>query len=389
MTIENLILISILIGLINLVFIIVVLLTGRGGGISQGGGDIGDAVDMRFDSIESKLLSSVRDIRAENDRQSRDLLDKSDRINRTLNENLQTLRRENSEQLDRMRMTVDEKLQSTLNTRLTESFEQVQKQLESVYKGLGEMTNLAKSVGDLSKMFSNVKARGVWGEVQAHAILSEILAPGQLVTNFHPHERGQDVVEFAVKLPGKGDGESVYLPIDSKFPREDYSNYLKAQERNDAEGMKYYKSQLKARVQSEAVDIKNKYINPPRTTDFAVLFLPTESLYAEILSFPGFVEELQVKCRVTVAGPTTLSALINSLQMGFRSLAVEKRSHEVWKMFSAMKKQFMYFSEAVAIAEKNLGSATVKLSEVSRRSEAISQKLQGMENPEEASSQEA
>jgi len=137
------------------------------------------------------------------------------------------------------------------------------------------------------------------------------------------------------------------------------------------------------------VDIKNKYINPPRTTDFAVLFLPTESLYAEILSFPGFVEELQVKCRVTVAGPTTLSALINSLQMGFRSLAVEKRSHEVWKMFSTMKKQFMCFSEAVAIAEKNLGSATVKLSEVSRRSEAISQKLQGMENPEEASSQEA
>ncbi len=295
---------------------------------------------------------------------------------------LDTIRSENSAQLDKMRMTVDEKLQETLENRLTKSFEQVQKQLESVYKGLGEMQNLAKSVGDLSRLFTNVKSRGVWGEVQVRAILDEILTSDQYVMNFHSRAKSQEVVEFAIKLPGKGDGDEVYLPIDSKFPREDYENYVKAQEDGNIEGIKYYQSAMKNRVLSEAKDISEKYINPPRTTDFAILFLPTESLYAEIMSIPGFSDDIQTRFRVTIAGPTTLSALVNSLQMGFRTLAVEKRSHEVWRLFAQMKKQFSLFANSLASAEKSLGTATSRLSEVAKRTDKLSLKLNNIELPE-------
>ena len=321
----------------------------------------------------------------------------TDRVNRTLYEvtsnmtrltesvqvSMEALRRENTSQLDSMRKVVDEKLQETLENRIAKSFEQVQRQLEAVYKGLGEMQNLAKNVGDLSRLFTNVKSRGIWGEVQAEAIISEILPPEQYEKNFRAKERSSEVVEFAIKLPGKKDGEACYLPIDSKFPREDYENYVKASEASDTEGMKYYQGQMKNRVLSEAKDIATKYINPPRTTDFAILFLPTESLYAEIQSVPGFTDELQTKYRVTVAGPTTLSALINSLQMGFRTLAVEKRSHEVWKLFASMKKQFTLFADSVDKAVNSIDSASNRLSDVSKRTQKLSQKLGSIELPAE------
>lgn len=340
-------------------------------------------------SIDSNLAASRLDNRAQFESILKRTNEMKDSVALSLNDirkstelRLDTLRSENSAQLDKMRMTVDEKLQETLETRLTKSFEQVQKQLESVYKGLGEMQTLAKSVGDLSRLFTNVKSRGVWGEVQVRAILDEILTSEQYVTNFHSRPKSQEVVEFAIKLPGKGEGDEVYLPIDSKFPREDYENYVKAQEEGNLEGIKYYQNAMKNRVFSEAKDIADKYINPPRTTDFAILFLPTESLYAEIMSIAGFSDDIQTRFRVTIAGPTTLSALVNSLQMGFRTLAVEKRSHEVWRLFAQMKKQFGLFANSLASAEKSLGTATTKLSEVSKRTDKLSLKLSNIELPE-------
>lgn len=347
------------------------------------------SIENRFDAMDSKnnqfreaQLSSLDRIRNENTRQMDAILQRSDKLTEAVDRNMQNLRKENTEQLDRMRKTVDEQLKDTLESRLAQSFEQVQKQLESVYKGLGEMQNLAKSVGDLSKIFSNVKARGVWGEVQAASILDEILTPDQYVRNFRPKPKSQEVVEFAIRLPGKSEDDNVYLPIDSKFPKEDYENYVKAQEEGNIERIKAFQAAMKNRVLSEARDIHDKYIAPPRTTDFAILFLPAESIYAEILSIPGFTDELQNRYRVTVAGPTTLAALINSLQMGFRTIAVEKRSHEVWKLFSQMKKQFSLFSSSLDSAMKSLGTAVNKVEDVSSRSNRISQKLDSMELPD-------
>lgn len=347
------------------------------------------SIENRFDAMDSKnnqfreaQLSSLDRIRNENTRQMDAILQRSDKLTEAVDRNMQNLRKENTEQLDRMRKTVDEQLKDTLESRLAQSFEQVQKQLESVYKGLGEMQNLAKSVGDLSKIFSNVKARGVWGEVQAASILDEILTPDQYVRNFRPKPKSQEVVEFAIRLPGKSEDDNVYLPIDSKFPKEDYENYVKAQEEGNIERIKAFQAAMKNRVLSEARDIHDKYIAPPRTTDFAILFLPAESIYAEILSIPGFTDDLQNRYRVTVAGPTTLAALINSLQMGFRTLAVEKRSHEVWKLFSQMKKQFSLFSSSLDSAMKSLGTAVNKVEDVSSRSNRISQKLDSMELPD-------
>lgn len=347
------------------------------------------SIENRFDAMDSKnnqfreaQLSSLDRIRNENTRQMDAILQRSDKLTEAVDRNMQNLRKENTEQLDRMRKTVDEQLKDTLESRLAQSFEQVQKQLESVYKGLGEMQNLAKSVGDLSKIFSNVKARGAWGEVQAASILDEILTPDQYVRNFRPKPKSQEVVEFAIRLPGKSEDDNVYLPIDSKFPKEDYENYVKAQEEGNIERIKAFQAAMKNRVLSEARDIHDKYIAPPRTTDFAILFLPAESIYAEILSIPGFTDELQNRYRVTVAGPTTLAALINSLQMGFRTLAVEKRSHEVWKLFSQMKKQFSLFSSSLDSAMKSLGTAVNKVEDVSSRSNRISQKLDSMELPD-------
>lgn len=352
--------------------------------------DFRKSIESRFDAIELKsaqnqegMRAAIERIRSDNARQMEASLQRIDRLTETVERNMQLIRKENTEQLDRMRRTVDEQLKETLETRLSQSFEQVLKQLEAVYKGLGEMQNLAKSVGDLSRLFTNVKSRGVWGEIQAEAILDDILTKDQYVRNFKPRPRSSEVVEFAICLPGKTDDDNVYLPIDSKFPREDYENYVRAQEKGDVENVRLYQNALRNRVAQEAKSVSEKYIAPPRTTDFAILFLPTESLYAEILSMPGFAEELQQKYRVTIAGPTTLAALVNSLQMGFRTLAVEKRSHEVWKLFSQMRKQFGYFLNDLEAAGKSVGSAASRIEAVANRSAKISQKLESIELPEE------
>ena len=352
--------------------------------------DFRKSIESRFDAMELKsaqsqegMRAAIERIRSDNARQMEASLQRIDRLTESVERNMQLIRKENTEQLERMRRTVDEQLKETLETRLSQSFEQVLKQLEAVYKGLGEMQNLAKSVGDLSRLFTNVKSRGVWGEIQAEAILDDILTKDQYVRNFKPRPRSPEVVEFAICLPGKTDDDNVYLPIDSKFPREDYENYVRAQEKGDVENVRLYQNALRNRVAQEAKSVSEKYIAPPRTTDFAILFLPTESLYAEILSMPGFAEELQQKYRVTIAGPTTLAALVNSLQMGFRTLAVEKRSHEVWKLFSQMRKQFGYFLGDLEAAGKSVTSAASRIEAVTSRSAKISQKLESIELPEE------
>lgn len=352
--------------------------------------DFRKSIESRFDAMELKsaqsqegMRAAIERIRSDNARQMEASLQRIDRLTESVERNMQLIRKENTEQLERMRRTVDEQLKETLETRLSQSFEQVLKQLEAVYKGLGEMQNLAKSVGDLSRLFTNVKSRGVWGEIQAEAILDDILTKDQYVRNFKPRPRSPEVVEFAICLPGKTDDDNVYLPIDSKFPREDYENYVRAQEKGDVENVRLYQNALRNRVAQEAKSVSEKYIAPPRTTDFAILFLPTESLYAEILSMPGFAEDLQQKYRVTIAGPTTLAALVNSLQMGFRTLAVEKRSHEVWKLFSQMRKQFGYFLGDLEAAGKSVTSAASRIEAVASRSAKISQKLESIELPEE------
>ncbi|MDD7588003.1 DNA recombination protein RmuC [Bullifex porci] len=346
---------------------------------NEGLNEFRDSITERFDTLNHRNAILTESI----NKTLNEVSVSTTRLMQSVSVSMENLRKENNDQLERMRRVVDEKLQETLENRISKSFEQVQKQLEAVYKGLGEMQSLAKNVGDLSKLFTNVKSRGVWGEVQAEAIINEILTVDQFVKNFKPKERSSEVVEFAIKLPGKTEKDNCYLPIDSKFPREDYENYVKASENGNIDEMRYYQTQMKNRVLSEAKDIYSKYINPPRTTDFAILFLPTESLYAEILSIPGFTDSLQTQYRVTIAGPTTLAALINSLQMGFKTLAVEKRSHEVWKLFAAMKKQFGNFAKSVDAAVKSIDSASLKLSDVSSRTQKISSKLEAIELPEE------
>lgn len=343
-----------------------------------------ETLDARFDAMELRAAQARDSQQASIDQLREALLLRTDRISDNLERNLSALRRENNQQLEQIRHTVDDKLRENLEGSLTKSFEQVSRQLESVYKGLGEMQGLAKDVGDLSRIFSNVKSRGVWGEVQAAAILGDILSPEQWVRNFHPRPRSPEVVEFAIRLPGRSEGDDVYLPIDSKFPKEDYEAYLKALDGGDQEKARAFQGAMRARVQAEARDICMKYIAPPRTTDFAILFLPSESLYAEVLSIPGFAEELQSKYRVTLSGPTTLAALVNSLQMGFRTLAVEKRSHEVWKLFAQMRKQFRLFSTSLEAAERSLQGAVGKIEDVSNRTTRIQSRLDAIELPEEA-----
>jgi Uncharacterized protein conserved in bacteria len=362
-----------------LLIVIILLLSKKSGNINA---ELKEAAKSQSEALEviSERLER-RLVEAENRQEAsrRETQASLEAVRGTLERSLERMRSDNNVQLDRMRATVDEKLQETLESRLSKSFEQVIKQLESVYKGLGEMQNLAKNVGDLSKIISNVKTRGTWGEVQVAAILEEILSRDQYVLNFAPRKNSQARVEFAIRLPGKKDGEDVYLPVDSKFPKEDYERYLAANAKGDVEEMQLALKALRLRVGAEAKDIAEKYINPPLTTDFAILFVPTESLYAEVLNMDGFVEELQNKYRVVVSGPTTFSALVNSLQMGFKTLAVEKRSAEVWGLFSQMRKQFSMFSRELEAAEKSLNTATNRLTAVSSRSGKISARLAALE----------
>lgn len=297
-----------------------------------------------------------------------------------VNGQLKELRGENNQAMEEMRRTVDEKLQQNLEQRLNESFRLVSERLEQVYRGLGEMQQLAAGVGDLKKVLANVKVRGTWGEVQLGHILEQILAPEQYATNVITKQGSNDRVEFAVKLPAGGDsGESVYLPIDAKFPLEDYQRMLQAEEAGDVSAAKEWVKQLANRVKAEAKSVKEKYLDPPHTTDFAILFLPVEGLYGVVLQQEGLVDQLQRDYRVVVAGPTTLAALLNSLQMGFRTLAVEQRAGEVWSLLGAVKTDFGRFALALEKTQKKLQEASNTIDDASRKTRVIERKLRGVE----------
>jgi DNA recombination protein RmuC len=277
---------------------------------------------------------------------------------------------------------VDEKLQGTLEKRLGESLKLVSERLEQVSRGLGEMQALATGVGDLKRVLTNVKARGTWGEVQLAALLEEVLAPDQYAANVATKEGSQERVEFAIKLPGRGDNadQTVWLPIDAKFPIEDYQRLIEAQERADPEAADVAAKQLEVRIRGCAADICGKYINPPATTDFGILFLPTEGLFAEVVRRPGLADGVQHDSRVIIAGPTTLWAILNSLQMGFRTLAIQKRSSEVWNLLGAVKTEFGKYEEVLKAVQKSLELATKHLdTAVTTRTRAIQRKLRDVQ----------
>lgn len=300
-------------------------------------------------------------------------------INETIDIKLTTLRTDNERKLEQIRHTVDEQLQQTLERRLGESFKLVSEQLTTVNKSLGEMRNLADGVGDLKRVLSNVKARGIWGEFQLHAILKEMLTSEQYDTNVATRKGSNERVEFVIKLPGSTPKTHVLLPIDAKFPKEDYERLIDAQRNNEIDQIDSIRKAIRLRIRGEAKDISSKYINVPVTTDFAILFLPLEGLYAEVLQHPGFVEELQTKYRVTIAGPTTLMALLNSLQMGFRTLSIQEHSSEVWQILSKVKSEFVQFGVLLDKTKKRLDLASTDLSLASKRSEKIQRTLVSVE----------
>lgn len=283
--------------------------------------------------------------------------EKLEAVRKAVEDRLETLRKENSVKLDEMRQTVDEKLQSTLETRLGESFNRVVEQLERVHHGIGEMKSLATGVGDLKKVLSNVSVRGALGEIQLARLLEQFLSPEQYIENAVVREDSQERVEFAIRLPGRDDENEVLLPVDAKFPQEDYQRLLEAAEGGDVDGVAAASQALETRIRQFAATMRSKYIVPPRTTDFAILFLPTEGLYAEVLRRPGLFEKLQRDHQVTLAGPTTLTALLNALQMGFRSLALQKRSSEVWQVLGAVRTEFGKYNGVVEKIGKQLGTA--------------------------------
>ena len=292
---------------------------------------------------------------------------------------LKELQEDNAKQIDKMRATVDEKLQGTLEKRLGESFKLVSDRLEQVHQGLGAMQQLASDVGGLQKVLTNVKTRGGWGEVQLGALLEQILTPDQFAKNVKTREDSGDHVEFAIKLPGDENGMPVWLPIDAKFPTEDYQRLIAAQENGDVPAVDEAMKGLETQLKRSAKEICQKYINPPTTTDFALMFLPTEGLYAETIRRIGLVEQVQRDCRVIFAGPTTLAALLNSLQMGFRTLAIQKRSSEVWNLLAGVKTEFGKFGEALSAVKDKLDQASRHVDNVAVRSRAITKKLRDVE----------
>ena len=304
----------------------------------------------------------------------------SERQGETLARELRHLQEGNERKLEEMRVTVDEKLHGTLEKRLGDSFARVSERLEAVQRGLGEMQALATGVGDLKRVLTNVKTRGVWGEYQLGAILEQVLTPDQYCANHRPRVDRVDVVEFAVRLPGRDpDGEPVYLPIDAKFPQEDYQRLLDAVERADPEALAAATAALVRAVRTSAREIGEKYLAPPGTTDFAIMFLPTEGLYAEVLRQPGLVEEVHSACRIVIAGPTTLAAILSSLRMGFRTMAIERRSSEVWRILGAVKSEFGRFGAVLDRVRRQLASASNTIEDTGRRTRAMEQRLRQVE----------
>ncbi len=299
-------------------------------------------------------------------------------VRQTIEKKLTDIQRDNSDKLELMRQVVDEKLHATLEKRLGESFKLVSDRLEKVHQGLGEMQNLATGVGDLKKVFSNVKTRGIWGEILLGNLLEQILTPEQYSLNVPTKKNSQDRVEFAIKLPGR-EKDVVWLPIDAKFPKEDYERLLVAQEQGNVDLVKECIKALEERIKSQAKDIRDKYIDPPNTTDFAFMFLPTEALFAEVLRIPGLFDLLQSKFRVIVSGPTTISALLNSLQMGFRTLAIEKRTSEIWKLLAVVKVEFGKFGDLLEKTHKKLEEASHTIEDATMKSRTIEKKLKNVQ----------
>jgi len=303
----------------------------------------------------------------------------------TLDQQLQQLQKTNAAKLDEMRQTVDEKLQTTLEARLSESFKQVAERLEQVHQGLGHMKTLAQGVGDLQRVLSNVKTRGIFGEVQLQALLDQVLTTEQYGKQVETKPRSNQRVDFAIKLPGRSDdGAAVWLPIDAKFPREDYERLLDAQDRADPVAAESWGKAMETRIRQEAKSIAESYLAPPHTTDFAILFLPVEGLYAEVLRRPGLMDSLQRDYRVTLAGPTTLLAILNSLHMGFRTLALEKQASEVWKVLGAVKTEFDRYGEWVAKVREQVQKAADTLDRADTRSKQMRRVLKGVEALPEA-----
>lgn len=327
-----------------------------------------------------ELLEQNRTIREE----VRDQLTRQESQMETLrnlvDQKLTHLKEENEKKLEQMRQTVDEKLQGTLEKRLSESFRLVSQQLEQVHRGLGEMQNLASGVDDLKRVLSNIKTRGTWGEVQLANLLDQILTPEQFGKDVCPKPGSREKVEFAIKLPARDEeGKFIWLPIDAKFPKEDYERLVDAAERADGEALEKAAKALETRIRDYAKSIRDKYISPPNTTDFAILFLPTEGLYSEILRRPGLADWLQRECKILIAGPMTLSALLNSLQVGFRTLAIQKRSSEVWKILASVQTEFSKFVELLDKVKKKIDETSNTIEQAINQSKKLERKLRDVE----------
>ncbi|MBC7981569.1 DNA recombination protein RmuC [Candidatus Parcubacteria bacterium] len=342
-------------------------------------------IDIDFsaiDRLEAQLKDEMMRSRLENNTGQKEIREELDK---TLNANfssitqvvegrLNNLQKDNSEKLEKMRETVDEKLHATLERRFGESFKMVSDRLDQVHKGLGEMQTVAAGVGDLKKILSNVKTRGTWGEVQLGNLIEEIFTPDQYEKNVKTKKGSSDNVEYAIKLPGNSDDiKHIYLPIDAKFPLEDYQRLMEARENN--EDLISFSKNLEMRIKAEAKDIKNKYIDTPYTTDFGLLFLPVESLYAEVLRIPGLFESVRREYNVIITGPTTVQAILNSLQMGFKTLSIQKRSSEVWEILGVVKKEFNNFGVILEKAHKKIQEAGNTIEQAMTRSRAIDRKL--------------
>ncbi len=330
----------------------------------------------QFGTLQSERLEAFA---SQLSRFSLGLDERFERLKLAVEGRLAAIQADNAAKLEEMRRTVDEKLHATLEQRLGESFKLVSERLEQVHRGLGEMQTLAAGVGDLKRVLTNVKTRGTWGEVQLSALLEQLLTSEQFSSNVVTRPGCNERVDFAIRLPGMGDGAVVWLPIDAKFPIEDYQRLLEAQDRADPVAMEEASRAIELRLKSEARSIHEKYVSPPHTTDFAMLYLPLEGLYAEALRRPGLAETLQREWRISLTGPTTLAAMLNSLQMGFRTLAIEQRSAEVWAVLGAVKTEFGKFGEALAHTKKKLDEASNSIARAETRTRQLTRKLKEVE----------
>jgi DNA recombination protein RmuC len=385
----------IIIGLLLLVIVLLIWQLKRGSSIFS-------PLDGKFDvlkTLQERTENSVRDeiakLRAEFQNQSREQREelagslkgfgdsveqKMENVRLVVDGKLKQIQEDNTLQLEKMRETVDDKLHATLETRLGEAFKLVSERLEQVQKGLGEMQSLASGVGDLKKVLLNVKTKGVLGEAQLGAILDQILTPAQYEKNVKTKEKSGDHVEYAIKIPSKDDSDSfLWLPIDAKFPTEDYISLIDAYEKADIVEIETYTKSLKAKIERFAKDISVKYIDPPNTTDFAIMFLPFEGLFAEVLRIPGLFEKMQREHKITITGPTTISAFLNSLQMGFRTLAIQKRSTEVWKVLGEVKTAFTKFGDTLDVVRDRLEKAVNTVDDARKKSKTLQGKLRAVE----------